>query len=202
MPDTSPRGDDVPDAKDEYDFGKGAGFYVDATQEPWAKNYKMETYIRDELTDWMFNNFKIDPKRVGISGHSMGGHGAVTLHLKNPNLFKTCSAFSPIVSPMTVPWGQKALHRYLGADKGAWGYYDSTSLVVTSTSAATILIDQGLHDNFLEEQLKPELFEKACKQSGQALTLRRQDGYDHSYFFIATFIEDHLAHHVTHLKPK
>ena len=197
-PDTSPRGDDVPDDKDSYDFAKGAGFYLDATLMPWAKNYQMQTYIRDELTAWMLGNFPIDKSRIGISGHSMGGHGAITLHLKNPELYKTCSAFAPITSPSQVPWGQKAFKGYLGDDETNWAQYDATELVSNPNlkpSKAYILIDQGTDDNFLTEHLRPEIFADACKKSGQATTLRLQGGYDHSYFFIATFIEDHLRHH-------
>ena len=198
-PDTSPRGDDVPDDKDSYDFGKGAGFYLDATRQPWARNYHMQTYIRDELTAWMVENCPIDPDRIGISGHSMGGHGAITLHLKNPELYKTCSAFAPITSPSQVPWGQKAFKGYLGDDEDSWKAYDATALVATSPSKANILIDQGAADNFLVEQLQPETFQTACKKHGQATQLRMQDGYDHSYFFIASFIEDHLRHHAKEL---
>ena len=194
-PDTSPRGDDVPDDKDSYDFGKGAGFYLDATRQPWARNYHMQTYIRDELTAWMVENFPIDPDRIGISGHSMGGHGAITLHLKNLELYKTCSAFAPITSPSQVPWGQKAFKGYLGDDEDSWKAYDATALVANSPSKANILIDQGAADNFLAEQLQPEIFQAACEKYGQPTQLRMQDGYDHSYFFIASFIEDHLRHH-------
>jgi len=197
-PDTSPRGDEVPDDKNSYDFAKGAGFYLDATQMPWAKNYQMQTYIRAELTAWMLDNFPIDKNRIGISGHSMGGHGAITLHLKNPELYKTCSAFAPITSPSQVPWGQKAFKGYLGEDEADWAQYDATELVANphkALSKANILIDQGADDNFLAEHLRPEIFADACKTSGQATTLRMQDGYDHSYYFIATFIEDHLRHH-------
>lgn len=194
MPDTSPRGDDVPD-KDTYDFGKGAGFYVDATQMPWARNYKMETYIRDELTAWIESTLPADMSRMGIFGHSMGGHGALTLHLKNPDLYKTCSAFAPIVAPSQVPWGQGALKGYLGEDESTWRAYDATELVSQGSSEAHILIDQGQADEFLKEHLRPEIFEKACAEANQKLTLRMQAGYDHSYFTIATFIEDHLRHH-------
>jgi len=195
-PDTSPRGDDVPDDKDSYDFGKGAGFYLDATQMPWAKHYHMQTYIRDDLTAWMLANFPIDKNRIGISGHSMGGHGAITLHLKNPELYKTCTAFAPITSPSQVPWGQKAFRGYLGGDEADWAKYDATELVQSHASKANILIDQGTDDNFLDEHLRPEIFQAACAASGQATTLRMQDGYDHSYYFIATFIEDHLRWHL------
>lgn len=197
-PDTSPRGDDVPD-DDAYDFGKGAGFYLNATQKPWVKNFQMETYIRDELTAWMKEDPACDPDRVGISGHSMGGHGAISLHLKNPELFKTCSAFSPITSPIQVPWGQKAFKGYLGDNEDDWQAYDSTALVRAKPSMAHILIDQGADDNFLTEHLRPEIFKTACTEMGQALTLRMQNGYDHSYFFIATFIEDHLRLHAAKL---
>lgn len=197
-PDTSPRGDDVPD-DDAYDFGKGAGFYLNATQKPWAENFQMETYVRDELTAWMCENLPINPDRIGIFGHSMGGHGALTLHLKSPELYKTCSAFAPIVAPMQVPWGQKALAGYLGEDMSTWAAYDAVELVKASPSRTTILIDQGRADNFLAEQLQPDLFEAACAQSGQALELRMQESYDHSYYFIASFIEDHLRHHADNL---
>ncbi len=198
-PDTSPRGDDVPDDKDSYDFGKGAGFYLDATRQPWAKSYHMDTYIRDELTAWMCENFQVNPNKIGISGHSMGGHGAIILHLKNPDLFKTCSAFAPITSPSQVPWGQKAFRGYLGGNEDAWKAYDAAELVKKSPSTAHILIDQGTDDSFLEEQLRPELFKVACTEVGQALTLRLQRGYDHSYYFIASFIDDHLNHHAKNL---
>ncbi len=197
-PDTSPRGVNVPNDP-AYDLGQGAGFYLDATQEPWAKHYHMQTYIRDELTACMGETLPVDMNRIGVSGHSMGGHGALTLHLKNPELFKTCSAFAPIVAPSQVPWGQKAFKAYLGEDEAKWAHYDATELVKTAPSSAHILIDQGTADNFLEEQLKPHIFEQACATSGQKLTQRLQDGYDHSYFFIASFIEDHLRHHVSNL---
>jgi len=193
-PDTSPRGAKVPD-DEAYDFGQGAGFYLDATQEPWAKNFQMETYIRDELTALMLENFPINPNKIGISGHSMGGHGALTLHLKNPDLYKTCSAFAPIGSPSIVPWGQKAFKGYLGANDEDWKAYDATELVSAAPSTAHILIDQGGADNFLDEQLRPEVFKDACTRVGQALTLNIRDGYDHSYYFIASYIEDHLRHH-------
>ena len=194
-PDTSPRGDHVPDTEDRYDFGKGAGFYLDATQEPWAKNFNMETYIRDELTAWVSENLPVDMTRMGIFGHSMGGHGALTLHLKNPEIFKTCSAFSPIVAPSQVPWGQKAFEGYLGKDERTWAKYDAAALVTAAPSPANILIDQGLDDDFLAEHLRTDIFERACTESGQPATIRMQPGYDHSYYFIATFIEDHLRHH-------
>lgn len=198
-PDTSPRGDHVPDDKDSWDFASGAGFYLDATRMPWAKNYHMESYIRDELTAFMAENFPIDMEKVGISGHSMGGHGALTLHLKNPDLFKTCSAFAPITNPSEVSWGQKAFKGYLGDDQDSWAAYDATELVATSPSAAHILIDQGTDDNFLTEQLDPNAFLEAAKSAGQSVTYRWQDGYDHSYYFISSFIADHLKHHANGL---
>ncbi len=194
-PDTSPRGDHIPDTKDQYDFGKGAGFYLNATQKPWEANYQMEAYIRDELTQWMVKEFPIDPDKIGISGHSMGGHGAITLHLKNPGIYKTCSAFAPITSPSKVPWGQKAFKGYLGGNTKNWTNYDAENLVKKHASKACILIDQGTDDDFLQEQLRPEIFKTACAKSNQGLTLRLQEGYDHSYYFIASFIGDHLRHH-------
>ena len=198
-PDTSPRGDDIPDDKDSYDFGKGAGFYINATQAPWAKNYQMESYIVEELPQIVGKEFSVDIDRHGIAGHSMGGHGALTLYLKYPDLYKSVSAFSPIVAPTFVPWGQKAFSRYLGEDHNEWKKHDACTLMRNAQSRpdfAEILVDQGLADNFLEEQLKPELFEEACTAAGQALNLRLHDGYDHSYYFIQTFINDHIDHHV------
>lgn len=196
-PDTSPRGDHVPD-EDAWDFAKGAGFYLDATISPWDKNYRMASYISRELNQLIVDNFPVDANRQGIFGHSMGGHGALTLYLKNQDIYKSVSAFSPIVSPTECPWGHKALGKYLGTDKALWAEHDATLLMKQSTDAATrpvILIDQGLADPFLEEQLKPHLFEEACAAVGQKLTLRRHAGYDHGYFFIHTFMEDHIRHH-------
>ncbi len=199
-PDTSPRGEGVPDDPDgAYDFGLGAGFYLNATQEPWSKNYQMYDYITQELPALIDAEFSIDGSRAGIMGHSMGGHGALTIHLKNPQKFRTCSAFSPIVAPMHVPWGKKAFSNYLGTDEKTWVDYDASALVMKNPSTAEILIDQGTADNFLTEQLKPELFADAFQKSGQKLTLRMQDGYDHSYYFIASFIEDHLRWHAERL---
>ena len=198
-PDTSPRGDHVPDAEDEYDFGKGAGFYLDAREAPWAENYRMESYVADELLSAVCDRFPIDQGRIGISGHSMGGHGALTLHFKHPGLFKSVSAFAPIVAPSAVPWGRKALSRYLGADEETWAEADACRLVAARASGAPILIDQGQADPFLEEQLRPELFEVACAAAGQPLTVRRQDGYDHSYYFVASFMEAHMRHHAERL---
>ncbi len=195
-PDTSPRGEDIPeDPEGAYDFGLGAGFYLDASEHPWATNYNMYSYVTRELPALLEKELPIDMSCIGIAGHSMGGHGALTIHLKNPGLFKTCSAFSPIVAPSEVPWGRKAFTNYLGPDEAAWAQYDATKLVTGSKSDADILIDQGTADQFLTEQLRPELFAEACRLSGQSLTLRMQDGYDHSYYFIATFIEDHLRWH-------
>ncbi len=196
-PDTSPRGDHVPDLDPKtYDFGKGAGFYLDATEAPWAANYRMYSYIAEELPAVIAAQFPADRARFGIFGHSMGGHGALTLHLKHPDWFRTCSALSPIVAPASVPWGRKAFTHYLGTDESRWADYDATQLIARKgPSAAHILIDQGTADPFLEEQLRPQLFVEAARRAGQTLTLRMQEGYDHSYFFIATFIADHLAWH-------
>lgn len=197
-PDTSPRGDDVPDTPESYDFGKGAGFYINATQTPWAKNYQMETYIAAELNRLACAQFPLDQARQGISGHSMGGHGALTLYLKYPSLYKSASAFSPIVAPAQVPWGRKAFAGYLGADEALWQKHDATVLMGAAGDRAAypeILIDQGRADQFLSEQLKPELFAAACKNAGQKLNLRMDNGYDHSYYFIQTYIADHIRHH-------
>ncbi|WP_411818805.1 S-formylglutathione hydrolase [Hyphococcus sp. DH-69] len=195
-PDTSPRGENVPDDPDgAYDFGLGAGFYVNAQQEPWSQNYNMYEYVARELPTLVKKSFPVDPERFGIFGHSMGGHGALTIHLKNPEIFKTCSAFSPIVAPSQVPWGIKALSNYLGPDEAAWAEYDASVLVSRIPSKAEILIDQGTADNFLVEQLKPEIFAAAAERAGQPHTLRMQEGYDHSYYFIASFIDDHIRWH-------
>jgi len=199
-PDTSPRGDDVPDDADSYDFAKGAGFYLDATRQPWSKNYRMYSYVTGELPALIFKHFPARADRQGIMGHSMGGHGALTIGLKHPETFASVSAFSPIVAPMQVPWGEKAFSGYLGPDKNAWADYDATALIEAGKRhPGTILIDQGDADNFLEEQLRPTIFVDACAKAGQAVNLRMQPGYDHSYFFIATFIEDHLRHHAAAL---
>ena len=200
-PDTSPRGDDVPDDPDKaYDFGLGAGFYVDATQEPWAKNYRMYSYCARELPELIAREFpQADLQRAGISGHSMGGHGALTIGLKNPDRFKSISAFAPIVSPLNCPWGEKALGNYIGQDRTEWRVYDSCALIEDGARARDLLVDQGTSDQFLTNQLKPELLKAACEKAGQKMTLRMQDGYDHSYFFMATFIEDHLRWHAQRL---
>ncbi|MBL0319030.1 MAG: S-formylglutathione hydrolase [Alphaproteobacteria bacterium] len=198
VPDTSPRGEDVADDS-AYDLGQGAGFYMDATQAPWATHFRMESYLIHELLPLVENEFPLDARRKYISGHSMGGHGALTLHFKYPDLFTSCSAFSPIVAPSQVPWGQKAFSAYLGEkQKSEWNNHDACALARQATNAPQkppILIDQGLSDPYLESQLKPHLFEAACAQSGQRLSLRQHEGYDHSYFFIQSFIEDHLEWH-------
>lgn len=194
-PDTSPRGEGVADDA-AYDLGQGAGFYLTATQEPWAAHYKMDSYITEELTDIIAANFPADMSRQGITGHSMGGHGAITLALKNPERFKSVSAFSPITSPSQVPWGEKAFAAYLGENRADWAAYDATELVKAGhKTPAHILIDTGDADNFLAPQLKPEIFKAACMEAGQQLTSRLQPGYDHSYYFVASFIEDHLRWH-------
>jgi len=201
-PDTSPRGADV--ANDEaYDLGQGAGFYVNATERPWAANFQMYDYVTRDLQDVVFENFPGDRNRHGISGHSMGGHGALTIALRNPDMFRSVSAFAPIVSPTRCPWGQKALTAYLGEDQSAWKAHDATLLIEAGAAKGhfdDILVDQGLADNFLEAELKPELLEEACSRVGQNLTLRRQEGYDHSYYFISSFIADHLAFHAERLR--
>lgn len=199
-PDTSPRGVNLPGEDDAYDFGSGAGFYVDATEAPWSAHYKMYSYITGELSALIFKHFPARADRQGIMGHSMGGHGALTIGLKNAETYRSVSAFSPIVAPSQVPWGEKALGGYLGADRAAWADYDATALINAGyRHPGTILIDQGDADNFLKEQLRPEMFVDACAAAGQAVNLRLQPGYDHSYFFIATFIEDHLRHHAAAL---
>ena len=198
-PDTSPRGEGVPD-DDAYDLGQGAGFYLTAREAPWAEHYKMDEYVAEELWDLTHAEFPFNPDRHGITGHSMGGHGAITLHLKHPDKYKTCSAFSPITSPAQVPWGQKAFTAYLGELNPIWELYDATEIVKERPSRAHILIDTGDADQFLKEQLRPDLFEAACKAHGQALTTRLQPGYDHSYYFIASFSEDHMRHHAAALK--
>jgi len=199
-PDTSPRGEGVPDdPQGAYDFGLGAGFYVDATQEPWAKNYRMWSYVSRELPALVEAELPADMGRQGVSGHSMGGHGALTLALRHPGRFKAVSAFAPISSPMNCPWGEKALGGYLGPDRSAWRAHDSCALIEDGARVPDLLVDQGTADNFLENQLKPRLLEDACERAGVPLTLRMQEGYDHSYFFIATFIEDHLRWHAERL---
>jgi S-formylglutathione hydrolase len=197
-PDTSPRGDDVPDDAG-YDLGKGAGFYLNATQAPWSKHFKMYDYVVNELTELVARSFAVNFARFGITGHSMGGHGALTIAMKNPDRFKSVSAFSPIVAPSQVPWGQKAFNAYLGADQKAWAAYDSCALMASRGWSRDILIDQGDADEFLKNQLRPELFAEACKAKHVPLTLRMQAGYDHSYYFMSTFIGDHVRWHAERL---
>ncbi len=200
-PDTSPRGVGIAGEDDDYDFGTGAGFYVDATQSPWAANYRMYSYVTAELPAVIAQGFAIDTSRAGIFGHSMGGHGALTIALKNPETYKSVSAFAPIVAPMQCPWGEKAFAGYLGPDRESWRKYDATELITSGkTIDGTILIDQGTADPFLDEQLKPHLFDEACKLSGQAVEIRLQDGYDHSYYLMASFMADHIRHHAKALK--
>lgn len=198
-PDTSPRGDDVPDAADEYDFGKGAGFYVNATQEPWAKHYQMRTYIEEELPALIAEHFPVDATRQSITGHSMGGHGALTIGLRNPDRFRSVSAIAPIVAPSQVPWGEKALGRYLGDDLAAWREYDAVALIEDGARLPELLVDQGSADNFLEEQLQTHRLLKACEEAGIDANIRMQEGYDHSYFFISTFLAEHIAWHAERL---
>jgi len=201
-PDTSPRGDDVPDDPEKaYDFGLGAGFYVDATVPPYALNYRMYSYLTAELPTLIAEVLPAaDMTRQGITGHSMGGHGALTLALKAPERFRSVSAFAPIVSPINCPWGVKALSGYLGEDRATWRPYDACALIEDGARVADILVDQGEADSFLTSQLKPELLEAACAKAAIPLTLRRQPGYDHSYFFIATFVDDHLRWHAERLR--
>src|SRR3982750_1401845 len=197
-PDTSPRGDDVPDGEG-YDFGQGAGFYVDATQEPWAKNFRMWTYVTEELPALVAAEFPADMGRQAITGHSMGGHGALTIALGLPGRFRSVSAFAPIVAPSQVPWGQKALTGYLGPDKTAWRKHDAVALIEDGARVAELLVDQGEADPFIANQLKPELLEAACARAGIALTLRRQPGYDHGYYFVSSFMADHMTWHAERL---
>jgi S-formylglutathione hydrolase len=195
-PDTSPRGEGVPDDPDgAWDFGLGAGFYVNATREPWRKHYRMYDYIVDELPALINSQFPVDASRVGISGHSMGGHGALTIALKNPGRFRSVTAFSPICSPLNCPWGEKALGNYLGPEREAWREYDTTALLAGAREQLPVLVDQGDADDFLAEQLRTPLLKQACADAGYPMTIRMQEGYDHSYFFIASFIGEHLAFH-------
>jgi S-formylglutathione hydrolase len=199
-PDTSPRGDDVPDdVGGAYDFGLGAGFYVNATQEPFAQHYRMRNYIEDELPGILAANFPADMARQGITGHSMGGHGALTISLRNPGRFKSTSAFAPIVSPTNCPWGQKALTGYLGADQAAWAEYDACALIAGGARLPDLLVDQGDADNHLVAQLKTHFLEEACAAVGQKATIRMQPGYNHYYPFISTFMADHLRWHAERL---
>jgi S-formylglutathione hydrolase len=201
MPDTSPRGAELDGEDDDWDFGTGAGFYVDATREPWARHYNMYSYVVDELLGVLAAAFPAgNLGRQGIFGHSMGGHGALTIHLKHPETYRSVSAFSPISAPMRCPWGEKAFTNYLGEDREAWRDYDASELVRKRPSRAKILIDQGTADDFLETQLKPDLLVEACEAAGQHFELRMQPGYDHSYYFIQSFVADHLRHHAEALK--
>ncbi len=194
-PDTSPREAGYPGEDDAYDFGTGAGFYVDATEEPWSGAYRMYSFVTKELARCIEANFPADMGRQGIMGHSMGGHGALVIHLRNPETYRSVSAFAPICSPMNCPWGQKAFSGYLGEDRARWRDYDACELIRRQPSQAKLLIDQGTADPFLEEQLKPDSLVEACEAAGQHFDLRMQAGYDHSYYFIASFIADHLRHH-------
>ncbi|NKJ00619.1 S-formylglutathione hydrolase [Novosphingobium sp. SG707] len=198
-PDTSPRGDDVAD-DDAYDFGKGAGFYVDATQQPWSPHFRMRSYIEGELPALLAEHFPADMERQGITGHSMGGHGALTIALRNAGRFRSVSAFAPIVSPLNCPWGEKALGGYLGDDRGAWREYDAVALIEDGARLPDLLVDQGEADGFLEGQLKTQLLVEACEKVGQPATIRMQPGYDHSYYFISTFMAEHVAWHAERMK--
>ena len=200
VPDTSPRGVTLPGDRDNWDFGVGAGFYVDATREPWSQHYRMRRYITEELRSLVESAFPLDDRRTGMSGHSMGGHGALTIALTCPDWIRSVSAFAPISSPTRCPWGEKALTAYLGAHRADWAAYDATTLLASKGwSGPPILVDQGEGDPFLAAQLRPELLEQACAAARIPLQLRRQPGYDHSYFFVSSFIEDHLRHHRAHL---
>ncbi|MES2120314.1 MAG: S-formylglutathione hydrolase [Pseudomonadota bacterium] len=198
-PDTSPRGEGVPDAEG-YDFGQGAGFYVDATQDPWAANFRMWSYVTEELPALVPTEFPVDVQRQAITGHSMGGHGALTVALRYPGRFRSVSAFAPIVAPSQVPWGDKALTGYLGDDRTEWRPHDAVALIEDGARLRELLVDVGTADPFLEQELRPELLEKACLDAGIPLTLRRQPGYDHSYYFISTFMADHLRWHAERLR--
>jgi len=198
-PDTSPRGEGVADEPDNWQFGKGAGFYVDATEEPFAKHYRMYSYVTAELPKLIAATFPADMARQSIFGHSMGGHGAMTIALKHPDRFKSCSAFAPIVQPSTAGWSKPALEKYLGTDEAAWRAYDATALVEDGARFPEFLIDQGMADGFLDDGLRPWLFEEAVEGTDIGLTLRMQEGYDHSYFFISTFMDDHLRWHADRL---
>jgi S-formylglutathione hydrolase len=197
--DTSPRGANIAGENESWDFGLGAGFYVDATQPPWSSHYRMHSYLVRELPQVIGDSFAVDSARQGIFGHSMGGHGALTLALRNPEQFRSLSAFAPICAPSRCPWGEKAFSGYLGDDRAAWHEYDATELIARGPYRGPVLIDQGMSDAFLGEQLHPDAFEAAAGKVNQELTLRRHEGYDHGYFFISTFIEDHLRHHATQL---
>ncbi|MBW4499677.1 MAG: S-formylglutathione hydrolase [Scytonema hyalinum WJT4-NPBG1] len=198
-PDTSPRNTGIRGEDDDWDFGTGAGFYVDATVEPWASHYRMYSYVVHELPGLIAQHFPVQPEQQGIFGHSMGGHGAIVCAIRNPQQYKSVSAFAPIAAPIRCPWGEKAFSRYLGEEKESWREYDASELVRQLGYHSSILIDQGTADKFLKEQLLPQVFEQACVAVNQPLNLRYQEGYDHSYYFIASFIEDHIRHHANSL---
>jgi S-formylglutathione hydrolase len=197
-PDTSPRGEGVPDAE-SYDFGQGAGFYLDATQQPWSRNFRMRSYIEGELPALIASHFPADMSRQGVTGHSMGGHGALTIALRNPARFRSVSAFAPIVSPSEVPWGQKALGGYLGSNRASWREYDAVALIEDGARLPGLLVDQGMADQFLVEQLRPHRLAEACEAAEIAAEIRLHDGYDHSYFFVSTFMAEHVAWHAKRL---
>ncbi|HEY9025274.1 MAG TPA: S-formylglutathione hydrolase [Burkholderiaceae bacterium] len=199
-PDTSPRDTGAPGADDHWDFGHGAGFYLDARRAPWAAHWRMESYVTRELPEVIAANFRWRRDALGVFGHSMGGHGALALALRHPGMFRSVSAFAPVAAPMQCPWGIKAFTNYLGDDLATWAAHDATELVKSGARAPALLVDQGLSDKFLAEQLNIDRFEAACRAAGQSLTLRRHDGYDHGYFFIASFIEDHLRFHADSLR--
>ena len=200
MPDTSPRGAGIDGEDDDWDFGTGAGFYIDAVIEPWSRHYRMESYVAGELRALVNRHFPVRPEATGIFGHSMGGHGALTLALKHPNVYRSVSAFAPICAPSRCPWGEKAFSGYLGGERSSWTAHDATELVRSGRRQRPVLIDQGEVDQFLAEQLYPTLFEEVCREAGQELELRMQQGYDHSDYFIQTSMEDHLEHHARWLK--
>ena len=199
-PDTSPRDTGVAGASESWDFGDGAGFYLDATQAPWAPRWRMESYVTQELPQLMAAYFPWQREKLGVFGHSMGGHGALTLALRHPGMFGSVSAFAPVAAPSQCPWGEKAFTRYLGEDRAAWAAHDATELIRSGARAPSLLVDQGLGDKFLDTQLRIDEFETACREAGQSLTLRRHAAYDHGYYFIASFVEDHLRFHADALK--
>jgi len=201
VPDTSPRGDDVADDPDRYDLGKGAGFYVNASQLPWSQHYHMYEYVTRELPELIEKNFPVIPGLRGISGHSMGGHGALICSIKNPGMYQSVSAFAPICNPVACTWGQGCLDAYLGEDRNSWKEYDATELLLAGEGSLPLFIDQGVDDEFLSTQLHPERLAATCRERSIELNLRMQEGYDHSYYFIASFIGEHVAYHARHLKP-